>query len=70
MENIISALKVEFNTLPRILTFQYYATILTEDEKYQEAIDVCKKAIEYNLNDGTQSGFEGRIKRIMKKTKL
>jgi len=67
METILPSLKKEFDELPRIVTFQHYATALTEDQRYQEAVDVCKKAIEYKLHDGTQSGFEGRIKRIMKK---
>jgi tetratricopeptide (TPR) repeat protein len=53
--------------LPRVITFQHYATILTEDEKYEKAISICEKAIEYDLHDNTTSGFEGRIARIRKK---
>tara|TARA_R110002111_G_scaffold256979_4_gene324804 strand:+ start:8009 stop:8530 length:522 start_codon:yes stop_codon:yes gene_type:complete len=53
--------------LPRISTFQQYATVLTEDGNYEKAISVCEKALEYGVHDGTKSGFEGRIARIRKK---
>lgn len=53
--------------LPRISTFQNYATVLTEDGNYDKAISICEIALEYNLHDNTQSGFEGRILRIKKK---
>ena len=53
--------------LPRVTTFQHFATLLTEDGDYEYAIKVCKVAINYGLHDGTQSGFEGRIEKIEKK---
>ena len=53
--------------LPRVSTFQYFATLLTEDGDYDYAIKVCNTAINYGLHDGTQSGFEGRIEKIKKK---
>ena len=66
--SLITDLKEDMGgTLPRITTFQYYATILTEDGEYEKAIDVCQKAISFGLHDGTQSGYEGRITRIKKK---
>jgi hypothetical protein len=66
--DIAPALKEDMDgTLPRITTFQNYATVLTEDEKYNKAISICEKAIEYGLHDNTKSGFEGRIARIKKK---
>ena len=52
--------------LPRVLTFQLYATLLTEQGRYEEAIQACNAAINFGLNDGTQGGYEGRIKRIRK----
>ena len=65
---IAPALKKDMNgDLPRVITFQHYATLLTEIGEYEKAISVCKKAIEYGLNDGTKSNYEGRIERIMKK---
>jgi len=53
--------------LPRVPTFQQYATLLTEQGDFERAKEVCRQAIEFGLLDGTKSGFEGRIKRIEKK---
>jgi hypothetical protein len=53
--------------LPRVPTFQHFATLLTEDGQYDYAERVCNIAIDYGLHDGTQSGFEGRIEKIKKK---
>jgi hypothetical protein len=53
--------------LPRASTFQKLATVYAEDSRFAEAISVCEQAINLGLEDGTQSGFEGRIKRIRKK---
>lgn len=50
--------------LPRVTTFQYLSTLLTERGEYEKAAEVCKKAISFDLSDGTKSGYEGRIKRI------
>lgn len=54
-------------TPPRFPSFQRLAIIYDSQGKYQEAINVCKKAIKHNLKDGTKTGFEGRIKRLEKK---
>lgn len=54
-------------TLPRVSTFQKYATYLTEIEEYERAIEVCEIAISFGLKDNTKSGYEGRIERIKKK---
>lgn len=53
--------------LPRVTTFQKYATLLTEQGNYERAIEVCEIAISHGLHDGTKGGFEGRIERIKKK---
>ncbi len=67
-DKIAPALKEDMGGfLPRITTFQYYSTLLTEIRKYEKAIDICKLAISYGLEDGTKSGFQGRIERIKKK---
>jgi hypothetical protein len=50
--------------LPRVSTFQLFATVLTEDCDFEEAIQICKLAIAFSLEDGTKSGFSGRIDRI------
>ena len=67
LPNLIEALKDEFESLPRILVFQNYSTILTELGEYQKAIDVCEIAISLKLEDGTKGGYQGRIDKIKKK---
>lgn len=63
--SIAPALKKEMGgTLPRVTTFQKLATLLAERSKYDEAISVCERAVSLGLNDGTKSGYEGRIQRI------
>lgn len=65
---IAPALKKDMNgVLPRVTTFQNYATLLTEVGEFEKAISVCKMAISYELSDGTKSDYEGRIERIKKK---
>ena len=67
-ETIVSELKEDFNgNLPRVLTFQYYSTLLSELGDFEKAIKVCETAISFGLHDGTKSGFQGRIDRIKKK---
>ncbi len=66
--SIVQALKNSTGgLLPRVTTFQKYATVLTENGEYTKAIKVCTQAIEYGLHDNTKSGYEGRIARIEKK---
>lgn len=63
--HIAPALKTDMGgTLPRVATFQHFATVLTEDREYDRAIEVCELALQFGLEDGTKSGFEGRIRRI------
>lgn len=65
---IAPALRSEFDgSLPHVPTFQNYATLLTELGDYDRAIWVCELAQYYGLDDGTKSGFAGRIERIKKK---
>ncbi len=61
------SLMFEFGRLPRVPTFQHYATILTEDGDFEKAIQVCKTAIAFNLKDGTKLDYQGRIARIESK---
>lgn len=53
--------------LPRVTTFQKYATLLTEQNDFDRAAEVCEIALSLGLRDGTKSGFEGRIERIKRK---
>lgn len=66
--NIKLALVESFSgVLPRVTTFQKYATLLTEQGQYRRAVEVCEIAMSHGLHDGTKGGFEGRIARIKKK---
>lgn len=68
--DIAPALKKDMGGfLPRVSTFQHYATVLTEDGEFDRAVEVCEQAMEYGLDDGTKTGFEGRINRIQRKAK-
>ncbi|MGR6980830.1 hypothetical protein ACUHGC_05330 [Testudinibacter sp. P27/CKL/0425] len=71
-DEIKPALLLDFKgILPRISTFQYYAMYLTSEKRFDEAIKICEIAINYGVQDNTQSGFEGRIVRINKnRTKI
>ncbi len=55
--------------LPQVMTFQNYANLLLEDERFSDAIEVCQKALKFGLDDRTQSGFAGRIERIKARQK-
>lgn len=61
------ALKADMGVLPRVPTFQHYATLLTEQGDFERAVWVCELAKYYGLADGTKAGFDGRIARIRKK---
>jgi hypothetical protein len=51
--------------------FMQLSTLLNDVGQFDEAVKVCQQALEYQLTDGTVTGFEGRIKRIEKaKTKV
>ena len=64
---IAPVLKREMNgILPRVPTFQHFATLLAERGQFESAIRVCEQAIAYGLSDGSKGGFEGRIERIKK----
>ena len=67
-EQIAHFLKKESGgILPRVTTFQNYATLLTEIGEYLKSISVCEMAIAHKLDDGTKSNYEGRIERVKKK---
>lgn len=51
----------------RIPAFKQLAIIYEQQKKYDEAIKVCNKALEYGLSDGTKDGFEARINRLKNK---
>ncbi len=40
-----------------VSTFKYLATILAEDKRFDEAIQVCQTAIDKGYTDDTKTGF-------------
>ncbi|MFO7886537.1 MAG: hypothetical protein R6U68_17130, partial [Desulfobacteraceae bacterium] len=53
---------------PKIIpVFKMLAIMLEEDGAYDQAVAVCRTALANGLEDGTKTGFEGRIKRLLKK---
>jgi hypothetical protein len=46
---------------------KWLAITMEEDGKYEEALEICELALKWNLDDGTKTGFQGRIGRIQKK---
>ena len=57
----------EFGEVPRIPSFKRLAIIYEKQERYEEALNVCDRAIELGTSDGTKGGFGGRKERIRKK---
>lgn len=51
----------------RLPSFQRLAIIYEKRGQYDKAIEICERALALGLNDGTKTGFEGRIKRLKKK---
>ena len=68
-DSLVEPLRKEIGILPHVPTFQYLATVYTEDGEYEKAIEVCEKAMKFGLRDGTKGGFPMRIERIKKKMK-
>lgn len=53
--------------LPRIPSFQQLAIMYEKAGRYQDAIDICKLAMNYGLTDTTKSGYAGRLEKLQKK---
>ncbi len=51
----------------RIETLRMIAIAMEQDGRYDEAIGMCEKALSFGLQNGTKTGFEGRIDRIARK---
>jgi|GEM_PF-3483107 hypothetical protein len=47
--------------------FRMLAIMLEEAGAYDQAVDICRQAQAHGIEDGTRTGFEGRIRRLMKK---
>ena len=46
--------------------YKCLAIVLQEDQKFEEALGLCRKAIRLGLDDGTRTGYPGRIERLKK----
>jgi hypothetical protein len=46
--------------------YKCLSIVLQEDRKFNEAIELCRKAIQLRLDDGTKTGYPGRIERLKK----
>jgi hypothetical protein len=47
--------------------FRMLAIALAEDGREEDALDICRQALKYGIEDGTKTGFKGRMKRLQKK---
>jgi hypothetical protein len=66
--DLFSALKTEYGeNVHRIPVFKQMAIALDEDGETDAAVAVCRTALAYDMDDGTKTGFAGRIARIQKK---
>jgi tetratricopeptide (TPR) repeat protein len=52
---------------PRIPSFERLSIIYDKQGRFLEAIEICKKAIELNLQDSTKGGFSARLALLEKK---
>jgi len=67
IESVQSFLDAWDGEPPRIPAFKRLAIIYDKQENYQEAIEICDKALQLGLSDGTKGGFEGRKQRLQNK---
>ena len=66
-DKIANAFRSKDGSIPRVLVFQNYATLLTELGQFEKAVKVCEMAISFGLDDGTKGNYQGRIDKIKKK---
>jgi hypothetical protein len=63
-----------FNRLgdkPKVISaFKQLAIILEEDGEYDRAVAICQAALANGIDDGTRTGFAGRMNRILKKAAM
>ena len=59
----------QFGDNPKLVTvFKQLAIVYEESQLYDLAIELCEAAIGYGLEDGTKTGYPGRVARIKKKS--
>lgn len=52
-----------------VSVFKQLTILFEEDREYEKALDICRKAMDYGLEDGTKTGYEGRMERLNRKLK-
>jgi hypothetical protein len=68
LQDLKPAVFERFGDEPKvILAFKLLTIILEEDGEYDRAVAICQAALANGIDDGTKTGFEGRIGRIFKK---
>lgn len=65
--NYVELMRKEFDTIPRITTFQRLVIFYEKNEQYDKAIDICNLAIKYELTDSTKGGYLSRLEKLKKK---
>lgn len=48
-------------------TLKMLAIALEQDGRFDEAMEICEKALSLGLQNGTKTGFEGRLARLTRK---
>lgn len=64
--NYAPLMKNSYGSLPRIVTFSRLIGIYEKCGRKQDAILLCKKAIEYGLTDNTKGGFPAKLAKLEK----
>jgi tetratricopeptide (TPR) repeat protein len=57
----------KYGSIPRIVTIKRLITIYDKSNRIPEAIELCKTALRYELDDGTKGGYPALLKRLEKK---
>jgi len=58
------------DSFSKIYAFRDIARFYDEEGEFDHAIAVCETARQYQIEDGTKTGFAGRIERIQKKREM
>jgi hypothetical protein len=71
VERLLPAVKqMPDSPFPNLAIFKQIAISLEEEDRLDQALEICKLAQKLELEDGTKTGFAGRATRIeRKKTK-
>jgi hypothetical protein len=66
-DRLLPRLRKEMGTTPEILPLKWLAIAFEEDGRYEDALEICRRAQEWDISDGTKTGFAGRQHRIERK---